>query len=156
MFEQVKQEAPKNLSDLGYKSPKEFVDALDKIGRSRGYIVIRDLTPQMVKEIKEDVKTYQLFQDIRIECKKSHDYDHSVPIMLDVNRAALNVYTLLLNLLKANKSDTDAILGEVCLAINKIEEKIGLEKTDWNGGSKDVTDNAGDVQSIPPDSDGVK
>ena len=148
---------PKNISDLGYQSVEEFVDMLDKMARSIGYEYIRDnVTPQVLKEIRNDIGTYEKFQDIRAECKKSYEYDHKVPSMLDVNRGLTNLYKITLNLMKASKNDTDARLDEVCLAINKIEEKIGLEKTDWNGGTEDVTSNTNDGEGIPPDSDGAE
>lgn len=143
--------AEEQVKNLGCSTAKEFVDKLDKMARSKGYITIRDeMTQQMLKSIRDDAELYQTFQVIKSECKESYEYDHKTATMLDVNRGLTNLYGIVLNLIKASRNDTDTSLGAICAAINRIEEKIGLEPTDWNGGTENVAIDTGDGESVSP------
>ena len=62
----------------------------------------------------------------------------------------MNVYTLVLKVMKVHTDATAEELNQMRSAINRIEEQVGLEKTNWdstdndNGGNNDV----GDVQGV--------
>ena len=140
--------------DLGYTDPNEFVDTLDQMHRSKGHEVIRDhMSPFMLKKIREDTELYKKFQDIKMECKKSYEYDRKVATMLDVNRGLTNLYNIILRLFASYKNGNDATLDAVCTAINKIEERLGMEQTDWTGGQDNVADNTEDGEGIQTGSD---
>ena len=135
---------------------KLFLGELDQMAASKAYLVIRDNVQQRhIKMIRESGKdNYQLYQDIKSRAKQSWDYDHRVPIMLDINRACMNVYTLVLRLMKAHNDDTAAELNAIKSAINRIEEKIGIEPTVWDidstndGGDSDVSNEQGVKENI--------
>jgi hypothetical protein len=127
-----------------------FLNDIDQMAASKAYLVIRDsIDNKHVKTIRESGKdNYQKFQDIKLRAKKSWDYDHSIPTMEDVNRACMNLYTLVLRLMNAQNNDYLRELSKIQQAINKIEEKVGLESTVWeedqdnlnDGGNNDVSD----------------
>ena len=132
---------------------KGFLDDIDQMGASKAYIVIRDhINYQHIKKIKDSGKdNYQKFQDIKIRAKQSWDYDHRQALMEDVNRGCMNVYTLILRIMRAQNDDFAEELGKIQTAINRIEEKVGLEPTVWkpeeistDGGNNNV----GDVQGV--------
>ena len=120
-----------------------FLKTLDQMAASKAYLVIRDeVTQKHVKAIKESGKeNYQLFQDIKTRAKQSWDHDHKMAMMADVDRACRNVYTLLLRIFKAHNDTYVEELSEIRTAINRIEEKVGLEPTVWD---KPKVDNATD------------
>ena len=132
-----------------------FLNDLDQMAASKAYLVIRDdITQHHIRQIKDSGKeNYQKFQDIKLRAKQSWDYDHKTALMSDVNRACMNVYQLILRLMRAQIDDTSEELNKIKTAINRIEEKVGLEPTAWdkeietdNGG--DNNGNAGDVQGV--------
>ena len=133
----------------------KFLKALDQMAASKAYLVIRDeMTNQHIKAIKESGKdNYQLFQDIKIRAKQSWDHDHKMAMMMDVDRACSNVYTLLLRIFKVHNDTYVEELNQIRTAINRIEEKVGLELTSWEEPKADNStdggnNNAGDVQGV--------
>lgn len=125
-----------------------FLNDIDKMAASKAYLVIRDnINAQHVKKIKDSGKdNYQKFQDIKLRAKQSWDYDHKVATMEDVNRACMNLYTIVLRLMQAQNGDYGDRFTAVMEAINKIEEKVGLEPTVWEKEPTEeeiVTDNGG-------------
>lgn len=137
---------------------KGFLNDIDQMAASKAHIVIRDnLTQKHVKMIKDSGKdNYQMFQDIKIRAKNSWDYDHRVATMEDVNRGCTNLYTLVLRLMRAQNDDFLEELNKIHVAINKIEEKIGLEPTIWEAETNDNSidggnDNVNDVQGVQED-----
>ena len=130
-----------------------FLDDIDQMGASKAYIIIRDnINYQHIKKIRESgEKNYQKFQDIKQRAKQSWDYDHRQALMEDVNRGCMNVYTLILKIMRAQNDDFAEEFNKLQKAINRIEEKIGLDVTVWqteeistDGGNND----AGDVQGV--------
>lgn len=132
-----------------------FLAKLDNIAASKAYLVIRDeMTNHHIKAIKDSGKNnYQLFQDIKARAKDSWDHDHKMAMMMDIDRACHNVYTLLLRIFKVYNDAHNEELNQIRTAINRIEEKVGLEPTSWeepkadnstDGGNND----AGDVQGV--------
>lgn len=136
-----------------------FLNDIDQMAASKAYVVIRDsITQKHIKAIKDSGKeNYQKFQDIKIRAKNSWDYDHKTATMEDVNRACLNVYTLVLKIMRAQVDSNGEELNAIRNAINKLEEKVGLEPTVWefNPTTDNVTDggnnNVGDVQGEQKD-----
>lgn len=143
----------KQLEMIESSDIKGFLDDIDQMGASKAYIVIRDnINYQHIKKIKDSGKdNYQKFQDIKMRAKQSWDYDHRQALMEDVNRGCMNVYTLILRIMRAQNDDFAEELGKIQMAINRIEEKVGLEPTVWkpeeistDGGNNNV----GDVQGV--------
>lgn len=132
-----------------------FIKTLDQMAASKAYLVIRDeVTQKDIKAIKESgQQNYQLFQDIKARAKQSWDHDHKMAMMMDIDRACRNVYTLLLRIFKAHNDLYTEELSQIRTAINRIEEKVGLEPTSWEEPkAENSTDggnnNAGDVQGV--------
>lgn len=126
----------------------EFMKKLTDTHRSVGYLAIRDcMTKALMDNIRADKNKYKEFQAIKQECEESWDYDHKTPNMLDLNRGLTNLYGIVVKLIKAVQDSHTQGLDEIRLAINKIEERVGIDPTDWNGGNPDGADN---VQSITP------
>lgn len=138
----------------------KFLNELDQMAASKAYLVIRDrINTEHIRVIKNSGKeNYQLFQDIKQRAKKSWDYDHKVATIEEVNRACMNVYQLALRLMRAQNDDSLEEFNKIKSAINRIEEKIGIESTVWveeattdnitDGG----TDNVGNVQGVEENS----
>lgn len=133
-----------------------FLTSLDQIAASKAYLVIRDdMTNKHIKAIKDSGKdNYQMFQDIKIRAKQSWDHDHKMAMMMDIDRACTNVYTLLLRIFKVHNDTYVEELSQIRAAINRIEEKVGLEPTVWDDpkpktddGGNDNND-AGNVQGV--------
>lgn len=144
------------ISKIESEDIKGFLAEIDQMAASKAYLVIRDSIQQKhIKMIRESGKdNYQLYQDIKSRAKQSWDYDHRVPIMLDINRACMNVYTLVLRLMRAHNDDTTSELNAIKSAINRIEEKIGIEPTIWDidsdndGGDSNVSNEQGIKEDI--------
>lgn len=129
----------------------KFLKILDQMAASKAYLVIRDeMTNQHVKAIHNSGRdNYQLFQDIKLRAKQSWDHDHKMAMMKDVDRACMNVYTILLRIFKVHNDSHTEELNQIRTAINRIEEKVGLEPTSWEEDSTDGgNDNVGDVQGV--------
>lgn len=149
--------------DLGLTDPDEVLARLCEMHRSQGYLVIRDkLSPKMLRAIKgdknneKDVERYKLFQSVKQECKASWDYDHRTPMMYEVNRGLTNVYNMILNIFATYRNFDEAEFDAIHQAINRIEERLGMDKTDWIGGEDNAASDAGDVPPVPADSDGTE
>jgi hypothetical protein len=128
-----------------------FLNDIDQMAASKAYLVIRDnISKKHIEMIKGSGKdNYQRFQDIKISAKKSWDYDHRQALILDINRACMNVYTLLLKIMRAHSDSIDEELDKIHIAINRIEEQVGIEPTVWeepktdnstDGGNENVSD----------------
>jgi hypothetical protein len=147
----------KMLGMLDNNNVEGFLNDIDQMGASKAYLVIRDnITQQHIKKIKDSGKeNYQKFQDIKMRAKESWDYDHKMANMADVNRACMNVYTLVLKLMRAQNGDFAEELNKIQSAINRIEEKVGLDPTAWeietesdNGGTNDADNVQGVEENI--------
>ena len=127
-----------------------FLNDIDQMPASKAYVVIRDhIKYQHVNTIKDSGKdNYQKFQDIKLRAKQSWDYDHKMANMEDVNRACMNVYTLVLNLMKAQNGNFAEELCRIFTAINRIEEKVGLEPTVWDEESSNSNDGGNDYGNV--------
>lgn len=145
----------KQLEMIESSNIKGFLDDIDQMAASKAYLVIRDnITSNHIRAIRESGKdNYQKFQDIKLRAKQSWDYDHKHATMEDVNRACLNVYTLVLRIMNAQNSDLQGEFNKIKTAINRIEEKVGLEPTVWVAQENDGgNDNVSDVQGVEENS----
>ena len=130
------------------KTAKDLVELLDKMHPSDAYKAIEDyvsnnLTIRRLLEdaCDNDLETYQTFQDILENGRKSYERDQSPAKMIDVDMAATKVYTILLRMIGELNSGNDTIasvLYKMATAINKIEERNGLELTTFNEFKVDV------------------
>lgn len=133
-----------------------FLTSLDQVSASKAYLIIRDnMTNKHIKAIKDSGKdNYQKFQDIKLRAKESWDHDHKMAMMMDVNRACTNVYTLLLRIFKVHNDTYVEELSQIRTAINRIEEKVGLKPTVWEDPKPKTDDDggnnndAGNVQGV--------
>ena len=146
----------KQLEMIESGNVKGFLDDIDKMGASKAYIVIRDnINYQHIKKIKESGnENYQKFQDIKQRAKQSWDYDHRQALMEDVNRGCMNVYTIILKIMRAQNDDFAEEFSKIQKAINRIEEKIGVEPTVWQAeeiSTDGGNDYAGNVQGVKED-----
>lgn len=151
--EQIKQMKQVTDGDKPAETAVEFIDRLDKMPRSKGFVEIRDnMNPALLREIRKDMDLYKRFQAIRTECKQSWDYDHKMATMEDVNRACTNLYGIVIKILQSETSSFDPVLNKMGQAINNIEERLGMPQTQWN--EEDHSDgnagDAGNVQGITP------
>lgn len=130
-----------------------FLNDIDQMAASKAYLVIRDnINPNHIRAIRESGKeNYQKFQDIKIRAKESWNYDHKMATMEDVNRACMNLYTIVLRLMNAQNSDYQEEFTKIQTAINKIEEKVGLEPTVWD---KEIPDKGFDFEKDGGNDDG--
>lgn len=139
------------------KNIDEALKKLDNMAASKAYVLIRDnIAPKHIKTIKESsTENYQLFQDIKARAKQSWDYDHKMATIEEVNRACANVYTLLLRIVAQYNDSFTTELTKIINAINKIEEKVGVDITDWSNSDDDSinggNDNVNDVQGVKED-----
>lgn len=147
----------KMLGMLDNNDVEGFLKDIDQMAASKAYLVIRDnLTQKHIKTIQSSGKeNYQMFQDIKQRAKKSWDYDHKMAMIEDVNRACMNVYQIVLRLMRAQNDDFSEELNKIHSAINRIEEKVGLEPTVWetetesdNGGTNDASNVQGVEENI--------
>ena len=117
-----------------------ILKTLEPMHRTRVYLIIRDeLTQNDIKKFNSPVEIKQQFQDLKLEAKKSWDHDHKTATMEDVDRACTVVYTTVLQLMRASHQDSTDLFIKVCEAINRIEEKLDMELTDWSNNNDDVT-----------------
>jgi hypothetical protein len=110
-----------------------IVKYLGTMHKSDCYVITRDcVLPDMVRRIREDPELYKEYQVLKQESKESWDHDHKMATMYDVDAAVTRAYQILLNVVKASRSEGIATLTKIQSAINKIEEKLGCEITDWS------------------------
>lgn len=124
------------------QTAKDLVELLDKMHPSDAHKAIEDfvsksLTARRLLEDarNNDLETYQTFQDILENSRKSYEHDQLPAKMIDVDMAATKVYTILLRMIGELNGGNDAIVSvlyKMATAINKIEEKNGLELTVFN------------------------
>jgi hypothetical protein len=146
------------------KTIKELNDFLDKMHPSDCHAAIRDMftiaTNRMITTCKQssdndDIVEYQRYQDIKMKAKQSFDHDRTNATMLDVDKAVSHSYGITLRMIRATNDMTDSRFNKVCQAINKIEEHLGLDVTNWSG-EDEVNDTTGnDVSGVEENTTGT-
>ena len=137
--EQVEEALKETVSS--FTTLKDMNEFLQKLHESDAYKVIRDMiqpkTNLIVKRAKEeDIEQYQLFQDIQKQSKAVFDWERTQTTNGDAQNIATQIasqvaqrfYGICLRMINT----LDDELGKVEVAINRIEEHIGLEKTDFS------------------------
>ena len=161
-METNKESIMKHISDNltridGIENPVEYTKELkkffDSMHPSDAYVIIRDtIVPAKNKRIqackKEDMCTYQEFQAVVQECKKSFDHDRSLATNLDVDKAVSKAYGIMARMLRANMDMEKVRFDKLTEAINKIEGHLGLDVTDFGEGDKNDTTEHEDAQRI--------
>lgn len=124
--------------DIKDMETEQLVTYLDSLAKSDAYVVIRDcISPIKIKQLKSDGGVYERFQVIKQEASESWTHDHTTATMYDIDAALTRVYGLLVRLLKESNIDTSNGFIKLQSAINKIEEKLGIEITDWSDKNDD-------------------
>lgn len=120
---------------------KEMVKFLRTMHPSDAYDIVKDMTPAKNKRVmvckKADIKTYQDLQDLMMECKKSYQHDNDFATNLTVDKAVSKAYGMTLRMIRANMDIEKSRFDKVTSAINRIEERLGLEPTDFSGEDDD-------------------
>ena len=139
-------------------NPAVYVDELTKflstLHPSDAYVIIRDtIVPAKNGKIKScksvDMYKYQVFQDLMQRCKQSFDHDRAFATNLDVDKAVSKAYGIAMRTLRANMDMEQARFDKLTQAINRIEERLGLDVTDFKEGeSNDTTEyeNASNIE----------
>lgn len=144
--------------NMGFEDPEKLVAALEQMHRSRAYLIMRDhITQRMETTIRKAGGDLQKrFAALKRECKDSWEYDHKFAMMCEVNRGLTNLYGIILNILSAHQNVHQTELDAIHRAINNIEERLDIEKTDWNGGEDNDASGTGDVPPVQADSGGTE
>lgn len=116
---------------------KSLNDFLVKLHPSSAYTVIRDIvqpkTNLMVKKasMEEDKSEYQRFQDIKKQAKSVFEYERKTATIFEVNQISSSVAQRFYGITVRMISMVDDELGKVEQAINKIEEHLGIDVTNF-------------------------
>lgn len=128
------------------KKVNEMLDSMDK---SDAHTVIQKyiepkskIMARVSSVLRADKKEYQKYQAIRIEARDSYLHDNKQAKMIDVDRAVSAAYTIVVSMI----GQLNRILMRQGEAINKIEERLGIEVTDFIEEVKDDTTKHDDVQ----------
>lgn len=135
-------ESINNVEDL-----KGLNEVLGNMHPSDVYSIINDCVNQNIRlrgiindAKKNDVKTYQEYQHIKMEATRSYKHDMQYARNIDVDKALTRMYKILLRMI--------GLLNQIVIkqgeAINKIEEHLELDITQFGGDADDTTGN-GDV-----------
>ena len=126
---------------------------LNTLHPSDAYAIIRDtVIPAKNKKISacrhENVEIYQAFQDLRQRCKASFDHDRSWATNLDVDKAVSKAYGIAMRTLRANMDMEKVRFDKLTSAINRIEEHLGLDVTDFREDEANDTTESENAQTI--------
>lgn len=138
-------------------NPVDYVNGLVKflgtMHPSDAYAIIRDIVvPKKNKRISEckaqNIEMYQVFQNLMMECKASYDHDRSTATNLDVDKAVSKAYGIAMRTLRANMDMEKDRFDKVTKAINRIEERLGLDVTDFGEGDDNDTTEYENAQGV--------
>lgn len=103
--------------------------------------VIHPSTNILIKRASqaEDLSEYQRFQDIQMEAKKMYEYYNRTATIKEVNQIASTIAQQFYGISVRMISLLDDELGKVEQAINKIEEHLGLDVTNFAEENKNDT-----------------
>lgn len=132
---------------------KGLTEFLSRMHPSDAYIILRDkVVPKKESRIRDcrsaDVQIYQEFQDMERRCKESFDHDRTHATNLDVDKAVSKSYGITMRALRAVMDMEKDRFDKVTAAINRIEEHLGLDVTDFReGDNNDYTEHE-DAQNV--------
>lgn len=132
---------------------KELTKFLSKLHPSDAHVIIRDnVAPKKNKKLHEcrfaKVEAYQEFQDLERRCKESFDHDRAVATNLDVDKAVSKAYGISMRALRAVMDMEKDRFDKVTQAINRIEERLGLDVTDFREGDNNDSTKHEDAQNV--------
>ena len=132
---------------------KEATKFLSTLHPSDAYAIIRDrVNPAHNRRIgmckHEDVAAYQEFQDLKQKCKILFDHDRAPATNLDVDKAVSKAYGIAMRTIRANMDMEQVRFDKLTAAINKIEEHLGLDVTDFGEGEGNDTTEHEDAQDV--------
>lgn len=132
---------------------KKLTGFLSRMHPSDAYTIIRDeIVPKKNTRISscksEDMEAYQMFQDLQMNCKASFDHDRALATNLDVDKAVSKAYGIAMRTLRANMDLEQERFDKITSAINRIEEHLGLDVTDFREGVNNDSTNNEDAQRV--------
>lgn len=121
----------------GFTSLKDLNEFLTKLHPSDAYVTIRDIVQPKTniiikREQQSKTEEYQKFQAIQQEAKKIFEYERKNATILDVQNISNNVAKQFYGITVRMISMMDDELGKIEQAINRIEEHIGIDVTNFN------------------------
>lgn len=138
---------------------KEKVNFLRTMHPSDAYQIVKDMVPGKDGKVfvckKRDVKTYQEFQDLLETCKQSYKHDNDFATNLDVDRAVSKAYGMTLRMIRVITDTEQNRFDKITSAINRIEERLGLDVTDFGEGERNDSTELEDAQRIEEVADGT-
>lgn len=138
---------------------KEKVKFLRTMHPSDAYQIVKDMVPGKDGKVfvckKRDVKTYQEFQDLLETCKQSYKHDNDFATNLDVDRAVSKAYGMTLRMIRVITDTEQNRFDKITSAINRIEERLGLDVTDFGEGERNDSTELEDAQRIEEVADGT-
>ena len=141
----------------GIEDPVEYTKGmttfLSQLHPSDAYTIIRDkIAPKKSPKIQKckvaNVQVYQEFQDLERKCKESHDHDNRMATNLDVDKAVSKSYGITTRMIRAVMDMEKARFDKVTKTINRIEEHLGLDVTDFREGEENDTTEHEDAQNV--------
>ena len=133
---------------------KQINDYLLNMVAVDAYVVINEIIKPKTNLViqsakKNDVESYQYFQNIMLQSKKAYDVANSPARMVDINDVADKIASRYYSICVRMISVIDDELGKIEQAVNTIEERLGIALTDFNEKENDDCDSKGnDEQSI--------
>lgn len=119
------------------KGTIELIKLVKQVHPTIVYEILRDVIKfhkcQMISKCKQqNTKVYQEIQDIYMNAKKSYQHDHTMATNLDIDKAVTKAYGITLRMIGNHIYTQDKELNTICCAINKIEEHLGIDVTDFS------------------------
>lgn len=159
------EEINKKLEEIDkIEDPIEYtrglVGFLSRLHPSDAHVIIKDtIVPKKNARIQkckiESIGDYQYFQSVAMDCKASFDHDRALATNLDVDKAVSKAYGIAMRTLRANMDMEQERFDKITSAINRIEEHLGLDVTDFREGkNNDSTDNE-NAQGVEKTTDGT-
>ena len=138
---------------------KSLTQLLRMIHPSDAYKIITELIKpknnfKIIKCKRDDVKVYQEFQDLMQNAKKSADHDKLPATMLDVDMACTKVYGTTVLMIRTLNDTGNNRFTKITQAINRIEERLGMDVTDFKEDDEDDSTNNENEQRIEETADG--
>lgn len=131
-----------NETVKSFTNIKDLNDFLVKLHPSDAYKIIRDVvkpSSNMIvnsARIKKDAE-YQRFQEISMQSKSVFEYEKKTATIFDVQQVSTSIAQRFYGITLRMISKLDDELGRVELAVNRLEEQVGLNITNFTFTSAD-------------------
>lgn len=125
---------------------KDLNEFLAKLHPSDAYKMIRDVVKPnsnaLIKEAKlAKSEEYQKFQEISMQSKSVFEYERKTATMFDVHKVSTSVAQQFYGITLRMISKLDDELGRVELAVNRLEEQVGLNTTNFTSVDEEIDNN---------------